>query len=142
MNKPLRPYFEISGQFDPDEITLQLGMNPSWVERIGDPGPPDALGPRLGAVWAWQPQDDDSDSVGDQLAFMAGVLSLKRDHVASLSKDFRGKVHVYYQQGVGRASWFLSSHTLRLIANLQVDVECEQVDPENSNRLTFSDSDR
>lgn len=129
MNDPLHPYFALSGQFDPDDITLQLEMEPTWVERIGDPGPPDALGPRLGAVWAWQPQDDDSDSVGDQLAFMAGALSSKRDKVASLSRAFNGELHVYYQQGAGRASWFLSSNTLRLIADLQVDVECEQVEP-------------
>ena len=127
MNQPLHPYFALSGQFDPDDITLQLEMEPSWVERIGDPGPPDALGPRLGAVWAWQPQQDDSDNVGDQLAFMAGALSLKCDKVASLSRDFNGKLRVSYQQG--RASWFLSSNVLRLIANLQVNVECVEVLP-------------
>lgn len=125
MNQPLHPYFTLSGQFDPDDITLQLEMEPSWIERIGDPGPAGALGPRLGAVWAWQPQDDDSDDVGDQLAFMAGALSLKRDKVASLSGDFNGKLHVYYQQG--RPSWFLSSDTLRLIADLGVNVEYVEV---------------
>jgi hypothetical protein len=127
MNQPLHPYFALRGPFDPDDITLQLEMQPTWVERIGDPGPPDASGPRLGAVWAWQPQDDDSDSVGDQLAFMAGALSLKRDKVISLSRSFNGKLHVHHQQGAGLASWFLSSNTLRLLADLQVDVECEQV---------------
>jgi hypothetical protein len=126
MNQPLHPYFALSGPFDPDDITLQLEMDPTWVERIGDPGPPGASGPRLGAVWAWQPQDD-SDSVGDQLAFMAGALSLKRDKVASLARAFNGKLHVYCQQGAVRASWFLSSNTLRLVADLQVNVECEQV---------------
>ena len=127
MNQLFHPYFKISGQFDPDDITIQLEMEPSWVERIGDPGPPDALGPRLGAVWAWQPQDDDSDDVGDQLAFLAGALSLEYKDVASLSKQFNGIFHVYYQQSAGRAEWFLSSDTLRKIADLQVDIECEQV---------------
>ena len=107
------PLFHVSGQFDPDDITLQLEIEPSWILRIGDPGPPDALGPRLGAVWGWQPQDDDSDDVGDQLAFMAGALSLKRDKVASLSRDFQGTLHVYCGHDVKRGSWFLSSDLLR-----------------------------
>lgn len=127
MNKSFHPYFTISGQFDPDDITLQLEIEPSWVQRIGDPGPPGALGPRLGAVWGWQPQDDDSNDIGDQLAFLAGALSLKRDKVASLSRDFDGTFHVHHRQDVGRSNWFLSSDTLRLIAELQVDIECEQV---------------
>jgi hypothetical protein len=127
MNQSFHPYFMISGEFDPDDITRQLEMEPSWVARIGDPGPDGALGPRSGAVWGWQPKDDDSDDVGDQLAFMAGALSLNRDKVSSLSRDFDGKFHVYYQQGVGRANWFLSADTLRRIADLQVDIECEQV---------------
>jgi hypothetical protein len=116
----------ISGQFDPDDITRQLEIQPTWVERIGDPGPPDAVGPRLGAVWAWQPQDDDSDHVGDQLAYMAGMLWLKRDKVASLSRDFDGTLHVYHLQDTGRG-WFLSSDCLQKIADLRVDIECEQL---------------
>ena len=127
MNKSFHPYFTISGQFDPDDITLQLEIEPSWVQRIGDPGPPGALGPRPGAVWGWQPQDDDSDDMGDQLAFMASALSLKRDKVASLSRDFHGTFHAYHRQDVGRGNWFLSSALLRLIADLQVNIECEQV---------------
>ena len=127
MNKSFHPYFTISGQFDPDDITPQLEIEPRWIQRIGDPGPPDALGPRLGAVWGWQPQDDDSEDVGDQLAFLAGALSQKRDKVASLSRDFGGTFHVYYRQDVGHGTWFLSSDSLRLIADLQVNIECEQV---------------
>jgi hypothetical protein len=125
MNKLFTPYFTIKGRFDPDEITAQLGLEPIWVRRIGDPGPPDALGPRLAAEWCWQPVADDSDHVGDQLAYMAGLLSEKRDKVAPLSRDFRGTFHVYHEQGCG--SWFLSRTTLRLIADLQVDIECEHV---------------
>jgi hypothetical protein len=131
MNKVFHPYFTISGEFDPDDITLQLEIQPSWVQRIGDPGPPDALGPRRGAVWGWQPQDDDSHDVGDQLAFMAGALSLKHGKVASLSRDFHRTFHIYHRQSEGRGNWFLSANTLRLIADLQVDIECEQVRPED-----------
>ena len=127
MHKSFHPYFTISGEFDPDDITLQLEIEPSWILRIGDPGPPGALGPRLGAVWGWQPQDDDSDDVADQLAFMAGTLSLKRHKVASLARDFAGTFHIYDQSDRERRNWFLSSDLLRLIADLQVDIECERV---------------
>jgi hypothetical protein len=126
MNQSFHPYFKISGQFDPDDITLQLEIEPSWIERIGDPGPPGSAGPRLGAVWVWQPQDDDSDDVGDQLAFLAGALSLKRDKVAALAETFNGTLHVYHSQNLARGGWFLSSNSLRMIADLKVDIECEQ----------------
>src|SRR5437868_6664753 len=97
MNEFLHPYFSLSGNFDPDEITRLLQIQPTSVKRIGDPGPPDALGPRLEAEWSWQPDDDDSDDVGDQLAYLAGALSLKRDRVAEQSKKFFGTFHVYNQ---------------------------------------------
>jgi hypothetical protein len=119
----MHPFFTLTGQFEPDEITGLLGIQPSWVKRIGDPGPIDALGPRLGAEWAWQPVDDDSDDVGDQLAFLAGALSLKRDQVAEVSKKFCGTFHVF---DINR-DWFVSAETLRLIADFQIDIQCRNI---------------
>jgi hypothetical protein len=127
MSQVLHPYFFLRGKFDPDEITRLLEIQPSWVQRIGDPGPPDALGPRLGAEWCWQPEDDDSDHVGDQLAYLACALSLKRGRVAELSKKFFGTFHVYDQVYETNRDWFLSAETLRLIADLHVDIECENI---------------
>jgi hypothetical protein len=127
MSQVLHPYFGLSGEFDPDEITRLLEIQPSWVKRIGDPGPPDAIGPRLGAEWCWQPEDDDSDHVGDQLAYLAGALSLKRERVAELSTKFFGTFHVYNQDYGADRDWFLSAQTLRLIADLHVDIECENI---------------
>ncbi|WP_114208142.1 DUF4279 domain-containing protein [Acidisarcina polymorpha] len=126
MTNMYRPYFSISGQFEPDDITRDLEIEPSWIERIGDPGRPNAMGPRSGAIWSWQPQDDDSDDVGDQLAYLAGALSLKRQKVAALSKNFGGTFHVFHLEG-RPPRWFLSADTLRLIADLQVNIVCKQI---------------
>ena len=125
MTKDFHPYFQLSGQFDPDDITNRLAMEPSWTQKIGDPGPPDALAFRLGAVWAWQAQGDDSDDLGDRLAYMAGTLSLKREAVAALSRDFFGTLHVSCSPRSGRESWFLSADLLRRLADLQVAIEAE-----------------
>jgi len=125
MSQVLHPYFRLSGKFYPDEITRLLEIQPSWVKRIGDPGPPDALGPRRGAEWCWQPEDDDSDHIGDQLAYLAGSLSLKREKVAELSDKFGGSFHVYNEDYGTNRDWFLSARTLRLIADLHVDIECK-----------------
>lgn len=127
MSQVLHPYFCLSGEFDPDEITRLLEIQPSWVKRIGDPGPPDALGPRLGAEWCWQPEDDDSYDTGDQLAYLAGELSLKRERVAELSQKFFGTFHVYNLVYETKRDWFLSADLLRLIADLHVDIECESI---------------
>ena len=127
MSQVLHPYFTFQGQFEPDDITRILEIQPSWVKRIGDPGPVDAVGPRLGAEWSWQPEDDDSDDVGDQLAFLAGALSLKRESVAELSKKFFGTLRVHVQVRETKRNWFLSAETLRLISDLHVDIECKDV---------------
>lgn len=124
MTRVSHPFFRLSGKFDPDEITKLLDIQPSAVSRIGDPGPPDALGPRVGAEWIWQPVDDDSDHVADQLAYLAGSLSLKCKEVADLSQRFWGTFHVYNQFN---HDWFLPPEALRLIANLHVSIQCENV---------------
>lgn len=127
MSESLHPYFSLSGEFDPDEVSGTLEIQPSAISRIGDPGPPDAIGPRLGAEWFWQPKDDDSDHVGDQLAFLVGALSLKRDKVAELSKKFRGTFHVYNQIDGVKRDWFLSAEVIRKMADLQINIECENI---------------
>jgi hypothetical protein len=127
MNRVFHPYFSLRGHFDPDEITRLLETQPSSVKRIGDPGPPDAFGPRLGAEWTWQPEDDDSDDVGDHIAYLAGALSSKRERVAELSKKFFGTFHVYNQVDRANRNWFLSAEALRLIADLHVAIGCENV---------------
>ena len=127
MNQVLHPYFSLCGEFDPDEITRLLEIQPSWVARIGDPGPVGAICPRLGAEWSWQPEDDDSNDVGDQLAYLAGSLSLNREQVAELSKKFVGTFYVYAQVREGKPNWFLSAGTLRLISDLHVNIECKDV---------------
>ncbi len=125
MTKDFHPYFLLSGQFAPEDITNRLAMKPSWTQKIGDPGPPDALGTRLGAVWAWQPQGDDSDDLGDQLAYMAGTLSMRREEVAALSRKFYGTLHVSCSPRSRRGGWFLSTDLLRRLADLQVAIEAE-----------------
>jgi len=136
MSQVLHPYFSLSGEFEPDEVTRLLGIEPSWVKRIGDPGPPAALGPRLGAEWAWQPLDDDSNHVGDQLAYLAGSLSLIGEKIAELSKKFYGTFHIYNQLDEINRDWFVSAETLRLIADLHVDIECENVRIAQEEELT------
>jgi hypothetical protein len=127
MSPALHPCFRLSGEFDPDEITRLLEIQPSWVKRIGDPGPPDGLRQIRGAEWCWQPEEDDSDDIGDQLAFLAGALSSKCEIVAELSKKFFGTFHVYNEVNVIKRDWFLSAETLRLIVDLRVDIECENI---------------
>jgi hypothetical protein len=127
MSQVLHPYFRLIGKFDPDEITRLLEIQPTWVTRIGDPGPPDAIGPMRGAEWCWQPEDDDSDHVGDQLAYMAGELLSKQERVADLSKKFSGTFHIYNQDYGTQRNWLLSAQLLRLIADLHVDIQCENI---------------
>jgi hypothetical protein len=56
---------------------------------------------------------------------LAGSLSLKREKVAELSDKFGGSFHVYNEDYGTNRDWFLSARTLRLIADLHVDIECK-----------------
>jgi hypothetical protein len=127
MSQQLHPYFSLSGEFDPDEVTRLLQIQPSRVTRTGDPGRKGAIDPRLRTEWTWQPNDDDSRDVGDQLSHLARALSLRSEEVARLSKKFFGTIHVYNRIDGVKRDWFLSSETLRLLADLHVYIECQNV---------------
>jgi hypothetical protein len=58
---------------------------------------------------------------------LAGSLSLKRERVAELSDKFGGTFHVYNMDYGTNRDWFLSAQTLRLIADLHVDIECHDI---------------
>lgn len=126
MSQHMHPYFSLSGEFEPDEITRLLQIQPTSVSRIGDPGP-GSTRPRLGAEWVWQPDSDDSADVGDQLTYLAGELSQRAEEVARLSRKFFGTLRVHNQIDGVKRDWFLSAETLRLLADLHVYIECENV---------------
>jgi hypothetical protein len=120
-------YFSLSGTFNPDEITQQLGIEPSWVQRIGDPGPPGAMGPRKGAEWCLACADDDGGDVADQIISIIRRLSPKALTVAELVTKFEATIYlVAYLKGNYRG-FFLSASVVRDLADLNVDVECEYI---------------
>ena len=117
-------YFSLSGEFDPDEITQRLGIEPSWCHRIGDPGPPDAKGPRRGAEWCLACADDDFGDVGDQIISLVCKLERKSEIVSELSAKFWGTFYLVAYLDGNYPGFFLSSRFVRDLASLNVDLDC------------------
>ena len=117
-------YFSLSGDFNPDEITRQLGIEPSWFQRIGDPGPPGALGSRKGAVWCLACDDDDFGDVGDQIISLVVRLMDKSEIVSDLSTRFFGTFNLVAYLNGNYPGFFLMARIVRDLASLNVDVDC------------------
>jgi Domain of unknown function (DUF4279) len=120
-------YFSLSGNFDPDEITQQLGIEPSWAHRIGDPGPLNAVGPRLGAEWCLATDEDAYGDVADQIIFLLDRLKWSTEAVASLASKFTATFKLAAYLDSNYPSWFLSSEFVRQLAALNVDLDCKYI---------------
>jgi hypothetical protein len=120
-------YFRLSGDFDPDDISKQLGLSPTWVQRIGDPGPPDAIGPSKGAEWCLACVDDEYGDVSDQILVLVSQLSSKAAVVAELSTKFDGTFNLVAYLNGTYPGFFLMASIVRDLASLNVDLDCKYI---------------
>jgi len=122
-------HFCLSGEFDPDLITQQLGIQPSWVLRIGDPGPPGARGTRKGAEWCLAADEEwvANGDVSDQIISLVTRLKRKSDTVTELCMKFDGTIKLVAHLNGNYPGFFLMASVIRDLANLNVDVDCNYV---------------
>ena len=120
-------YFSLSGDFDPDDISKKLGLSPTWVQRIGDPGPPDAIGPRSGAEWCLACTDDEYGDIADQIIMLVTTLKSKAATVAELSPKFDGRFNLVAYLNGNYPGFFLMASIVRDLASLNVDLDCKYI---------------
>jgi hypothetical protein len=80
-------YFELTGNFDPDEITRLLDLEPSWIHRKGGLLYDDSHGPSTISVWALYCFPDAGGELSTQLVYLLSVLWPKREIVKTLCSE-------------------------------------------------------
>jgi hypothetical protein len=119
-------YFSLRGDFEPDDISRQLGLNPTWSQRKGDIHPGSGR-PRLNDEWCLACADDDFGDVGDQIISLVVKLTPKATTVAELSTKFDGTMHLVAYLNGNYPGFFLTASILRDLASLNVDLNCEYI---------------
>jgi hypothetical protein len=119
-------YFSLSGDFEPDEISRQIGVEPSWFQRKGDINPGSGR-PRLGAEWCLACTDDEYGDVADQIIMLVTKLKSKANVVAELSPKFFGTLNLVAYLNGTYPGFFLMASVVRDLASLNVDLDCKYI---------------
>jgi hypothetical protein len=120
-------HFELSGDFDPDEITRLLGIEPSWTHRKGELRYEDAHGPSTVSAWILYCSPDCGGEVQDQLVWLLMLLWPKRDIVKKLCDEFFGWLKLYAYLDGDSMGFMLDQNKLLLLHSLGVSIECEYI---------------
>jgi len=120
-------HFELSGNFDPDEITRLLGIEPSWIHRKGGMLYEDSHGPSRISVWVLYCFPDSGGEVGDQISTLLTILWPKRDIVKKLCDEFFGCFNVYAYLDGNSMGFSLSQGRLLQLHSLGISVQCEYI---------------
>jgi len=116
-------HFELSGDFEPDEITRLLAIEPSWVLRKGVDWVGGAKGPTKVSMWVLHCMADAAGDVNDQIISLLTDLWPKRDQVAELSLRYRGTFHVYAYMDSNYIGFWLDRAELQKLVALGVELE-------------------
>jgi hypothetical protein len=118
--------FSLRGDFVPDDISQQLGLNPTWTHQEGDIYPGSGR-PRLDGEWCLACADDDFGDVADQIISLVAKLRPKAAIVAELATKFDGTMHLIAYLNGNYPGFFLSPSIVRDLASLNVDLDCKYI---------------
>jgi hypothetical protein len=120
-------HFELSGDFDPDEITRLLGIEPSWIHRKGGLRYEDSHGPSTRSAWLLYCFPDAGGEVSSQLVFLLSILWPKRDIVKKLCSDFFGWFKLYAYLDGSSMGFMLDQGMLLKLHSLGASLDCEYI---------------
>jgi hypothetical protein len=120
-------HFELSGDFNPDDITRLLGIEPSWIHHKGELWSADAHGPSKVSVWVLYCLPDAGGEVMDQIVSLLSILRPKHDVVKKLCTDFFGSFNLYAYLDGGSMGFSLDQGDLRELHSLGISLECEYI---------------
>ena len=116
--------FRLSGDFDPDQITRSLKIEPTWIARIGDPGPRDRSTNRTTASWCLSAKEASSGDIADQLIELLVALRDSVELVAEFAARYNGIIELISFRDSPQDAWFLSAEVMGDLARLCVPVRC------------------
>ena len=119
-------YFSLLGDFEPDDISRQLGLSPTWFDRKGDISPVSGR-PMQAAKWCLACTDDEYGDVADQIIMLVTKLKSKAATVAELSTKFSGTFKLVAYLNGNYPGFFLMARIVRDLASLDVDIDCKYI---------------
>jgi hypothetical protein len=114
-------HFSLWGDFEVDEITTALGMEPSWAERKGDilEG---ADSPARVATWDLHCPSD--MSINEQIDYLLATLSPSADALQKLAYRFNAALNLTGTCENGAEVLTLKPETLQKLLSLNVTLNC------------------
>jgi hypothetical protein len=122
--------FTLSGDFDPDEITKQLGIAPDWVARKGEYTVEGAQYPIKVSIWVLNCALDDGCDTAAQIHTLLFGLSNKLALAGELAAKYSGTFNLVGCPGSIRGFW-IEAADVRRLADLNIDIDCKYVDAED-----------
>ena len=116
-------YFHVSGSFDPDEITQDLGVTPTETAREGGVGRYSKKRPC--SLWALHSRLERNAPLEDQVKDVLDQLDANKPAFEKLSRDLGGTMQLvgYFQEcspGLG-----LDVEIVRRMASYELTLDCD-----------------
>jgi Domain of unknown function (DUF4279) len=120
-------HFELTGDFDPDEITRLLDIDPSWIHRKGGLWYEESHGPSKVSGWVLYCLPDCGGEVDSQIVTLLSTLWPKRDIVKKLCSDYFGCFNLYAYLDGNSMGFSLDQGQLLQLHSLGISLQCEYI---------------
>jgi len=119
-----QPHFVLSGDFDPDAITIRLGINPTLSRKAGAVDPETGCSAQT-SVWALVCGDQEAGcDLQDQVIYMLSQLDSCKAEVAALCQEHTGNFNLFACVDGNIPGFWLDASTLRKLSQLNIDMDC------------------
>lgn len=115
-------YFEISGSFDPDEITQKIGVSPTYAIRSGKPG---RYAIAKCSRWELRSRLKDTDPLEDHVRDVLDQLDNNESAFRMLSRDFDGTMQLVGYFKEHNAGVNFERRTVERIARYTLAIDCD-----------------
>jgi hypothetical protein len=116
-------HFSLWGDFELEEVTSLLGVQPSQVYRKGD-DLDGASTPALVSTWDLYCPDESNGSAGEQVAALLHILWPKREALRPLSSRFRAALNISVSCENGTDVLSLDHQILSQLVELNLELNC------------------
>jgi hypothetical protein len=125
-------HFKLRGDFDPDEITRRLRLEPSWVMRKGIDWLPGAQHAIRESIWVLNCPVDACGEFPSQIVMLIAELTSRYSELEKVAKEFKGTFNLVAYRDVDMGTFWISSEVLQKIASLNFDINIDLIDSKDA----------
>ena len=114
-------HFSLYGDFETQEITTALLLNPSWTLERGEllEG---ANSPARVATWDFYGPDE--MGLNEQVEFLVTCLWARKEALRKLTARFHADLNLSFARNAGAETFTLKPDTLQKLASLSITLNC------------------